>query len=609
MLARLRQLWSWVRPDGLFSNLAALETFFRASPWLTGLSLVLATIGGLLAPVFMLATGALVQSIRDGTSITAPLLAIAVVFALQRTVDPLREELGHLLWPRLDHHFAARIMTAASAPSGLKELEDPEVLDSIAQARGTLSGFTPGQAAEQFGAMWANRVQALAALAIVARSYWWAALILALVYVIGFNAARWHWDEVAVVVLERSEKLRRSHYLRSLALSSRVAKETRIFDLASWLVDRYRANSLAVLHDVWRKRDEGWLVAGVVFSLIALAEVTILSTVARDTMGGSITLATAVAVSQAVLSAGLLSRYDDPDWGLSEADRSRRVLNALERSTRSGPPTTPAVRQSAEGLPRQAIEFEHVTFGYPGRTTPVLEDFNLRISAGHSLAIVGENGSGKTTLVKLLTRLYEPAAGRISIDGVDLREIAPEAWHRRVSALFQDFARFEMTAYDNVAFGALHAYGDCAGVQRAAADAGVLAVVERLNRGWDTTLSREYQQGAELSGGEWQRLAMARALFGVASGAGLLILDEPTASLDVRGEAEVYDRFLDLTRGVTTIVISHRFSTVRRADRIVVIEHGRVIEDGTHDELVARPNGRYARMYALQASRFAEVDC
>jgi ATP-binding cassette subfamily B protein len=256
-------------------------------------------------------------------------------------------------------------------------------------------------------------------------------------------------------------------------------------------------------------------------------------------------------------------------------------------------------------LPRQTIRFDDVSFTYPGREQPILDRFNLEIEAGRSLAIVGENGAGKTTLVKLLTRLYDPTAGRVTVDGVDLRDLAPESWHRRISALFQDFAHFEMAAYDNIAFGALHKWDDAEGVRRAAADTGVLAVIERLSQGWDTRVSREYRHGAELSGGEWQRLALARALFGVASGAGILILDEPTASLDVRGEAEIYQRFLELTRGVTTIVISHRFSTVRRADRIIVVEGGQVVEDGSHDQLVSRPDGRYAHMYTLQASRFA----
>jgi ATP-binding cassette subfamily B protein len=217
--------------------------------------------------------------------------------------------------------------------------------------------------------------------------------------------------------------------------------------------------------------------------------------------------------------------------------------------------------------------------------------------------VVGGNGAGKTTLVKLLARLYEPTGGRITVDGVDLRDLDPVAWQRRVAAIFQDFVPYKLTAADNVAFGALHVPRTPERLDRAAAAAGAAGVVARLPHGWDTVLSRQFEGGTDLSGGEWQRLALARAVYAVHAGAGVLVLDEPTAALDVRGEAEVYDRFLELTRGLTTIVVSHRFSTVRRADRIVVIEGGRVVEDGSHDDLVAA-GGRYAVMYELQAARF-----
>jgi ATP-binding cassette subfamily B protein len=337
--------------------------------------------------------------------------------------------------------------------------------------------------------------------------------------------------------------------------------------------------------------------------LVGSVELLTLWVIANDSVYGRIELATAVATAQAVLAAGILSLYQDGDWALEEAASSNARIAELERATFNAK-TIRSGSRPAEGMPRTSIRFEQVTFTYPGRSDPVVDCLDLEIQAGRSLAIVGENGAGKTTLVKLLARLYEPTGGRITVDGVDVRELSTTAWRRRIAAVFQDFARFELSAYDNVAFGALHAFDDSDKVQRAASDAGVLGIVERLERGWATTLSREYRFGAELSGGEWQRLALARALFGVAAGAGVLILDEPTASLDVRGEAQLYERFLELTRGVTTIVISHRFSTVRRADRIVVVEHGRVIEDGTHADLVQRRGGRYAEMYALQASRF-----
>jgi ABC-type multidrug transport system fused ATPase/permease subunit len=596
----------WLRPDCLVESFSAVKLFYSASPRLTLVSFGLATLSGLLAPISMLATGALVQAISDGgAGVLPPLLALAAIFACQRLIEPIREMLNETQWPRIDEWLGDRIMTAVSAPAGLQELEDPTVLDKIAQARGVVTGYSPGQAAQEFGSLWVFRVQGLCSLAILVRWYWWAALFLALVYVLAFNATRWHWHEVTVVMAQRTDRLRRSYYLRGLALSSAVAKETRIFDLANWLVDRYRHSSLDVLSDIWQKRNEGWQVAFAVIGLVGVAEAALLLLVIRDTLAGALTLATAVTVTQAVLVAGQLSRYEEPDWGCTWAARTADTVAQLEASTRHIRTVTSGSR-SADGLPRQHIRFENVTFAYPGGTRPILDAFNLEIAAGHSMAIVGENGAGKTTLVKLLTRLYDPTEGRITVDGVDLREIEPAAWHARASALFQDFARFEMSAYDNVAFGALYAYDNAAGVRRAALDAGIADVVERLSQGWQTRLSREFRQGAELSGGEWQRIALARALFGVSSGAGLLILDEPTASMDVRGEAEIYDRFLELTRGVTTIVISHRFSTVRRADRIVVVEGGRVIEDGAHADLAAKPDGRYARMYRLQAARFAE---
>ncbi len=252
----------------------------------------------------------------------------------------------------------------------------------------------------------------------------------------------------------------------------------------------------------------------------------------------------------------------------------------------------------ADGMPAREIRFRGLTFAYPRSGRPVLEGFDLAVPAGSSLAIVGQNGAGKTTLAKLLCRLYDPQGGAIEVDGVDLRDLDLPGWRARVAAVFQDFIRFELPLRDNVA--PAGAPDDVVLAALAEAGAGGLAAL-------DTPLARGYQGGTELSGGQWQRIALARALCAVRLGAGLVLLDEPTAQLDVRGEAEIFDRILAATRQATTILISHRFSTVRHADRICVLEQGRVIELGTHHELMAE-RGRYRTMFELQAKRFGATE-
>jgi ABC-type multidrug transport system fused ATPase/permease subunit len=253
----------------------------------------------------------------------------------------------------------------------------------------------------------------------------------------------------------------------------------------------------------------------------------------------------------------------------------------------------PVGHRSAARSPVRQLRFKNVTFSYPGGA-PILEGFDLIIPAGSSLAIVGQNGAGKTTLAKLLCRLYDPQSGSIEADGVDLRDIDIVSWRSRLTAVFQDFVKFELPLRDNVAPNG----ASDAEIQRALEKAGASHLASL-----DTVLARGYRGGTDLSGGQWQRVALARALCAVEKGAGVVLLDEPTAQLDVRGEAEIFERILTATREATTILISHRFSTVRHADRICVLERGKVIELGTHDELMAK-NGRYKTMFDLQAQRF-----
>jgi ATP-binding cassette subfamily B protein len=249
--------------------------------------------------------------------------------------------------------------------------------------------------------------------------------------------------------------------------------------------------------------------------------------------------------------------------------------------------------------------FDGVTFGYPGSERPVLEGLDLVLEPGRSVAIVGENGAGKTTLLKLLAGFYTPTSGRILVDGRDLRAIDPAEWRRRLAVIFQDFTRFELSAFENVALADPAVPGAERFAREAAEAADATGIVDALPGGWSTVLSRAYTGGADLSGGQWQRIALARALYGAKVGGRVLILDEPTASLDVGAEVTLFDQLLAHAAGCTAIVVSHRFSTVRRADRIVVLADGRIAEDGDHADLVAR-RGRYAHLYELQAQRFRD---
>ena len=583
-----------------------IRVFAAVDRRITVAVVALAVAQGLLLPAFTITVGVLASSLQGGGSAAGAVAAIGLLFTVQRLLDPLTAELTATLMRVVDEALTERVMRAMADPPGLAHVEDPEVLDASLQAQGALSGFTPGSAAQQLPFIVKRRIWCVSSLLIVGSFRWWLVPVLALTYLLVFRFERRHFEEVTLVMHGNTDLLRRAYYLRTLALTHTVAKETRVFGLAPWLVDRYRSHWLEVMAGVWAKRREYWLAIFGVVGLLVLVEGGALWLLATEAAAGRVSVGPAVAVSQALVAAALAAQFDWSYVAPTEAHLALDKLLDLERRAAAVSDRLHGDRQAGTDLPRRSIRFEGVGFTYPGRDEAVFEGFDLEIEAGRSLAIVGENGAGKTTFVKLLARLYDPDAGRILVDDIPLADLDPASWRRRLAPVFQDFLQLEVSAYDNVAFGSLAHRHDQVGVHRAGHLAGAGVVIDRLPEGWETMVSREFTGGTQLSGGEWQRLALARALFAVESGAGVLILDEPTAAMDVRGEAEVYERFLELTRGVTTIVISHRFSTVRKADRIVVVEHGRVTEDGTHDELLAA-GGRYAAMYRLQASRFAEA--
>jgi len=254
-------------------------------------------------------------------------------------------------------------------------------------------------------------------------------------------------------------------------------------------------------------------------------------------------------------------------------------------------------------MPARDVVFENVGFRYPGGESEVYSDLNLTLHAGESTALVGINGAGKTTLVTLLARLRDPGHGRILVDGVPLNDLRVRDWQKQIAVVYQDYTRYPLAAEDNITLNLLGGPVDEAAFAQAVERAGATELIEGLSNGRRTILSPQYEGGTDLSGGQWQRVALARALYAISRGATVLILDEPTAQLDVRAEAAFYDRFLEITQGVTSIVISHRFSTVRRADRIAVLDGGRITELGSHTELLARA-GTYADLFTKQAAAF-----
>jgi ABC-type multidrug transport system fused ATPase/permease subunit len=314
---------------------------------------------------------------------------------------------------------------------------------------------------------------------------------------------------------------------------------------------------------------------------------------ASSAIDGSLDLGALVMYAQSAIGTSMIA-FGGLNWALDGAAAPVAAVLRLEPNMQKAGTLSSGTRP-AQNTPAREIRFRHVTFAYPGaEQRAVLQNFDITIPAGSSLAIVGQNGAGKTTLAKLLCRLYDPQSGAIEVDGADLRDFDIDSWRARVTAVFQDFIRFELPLRDNVA-------------PRGAPDEVVQQALEAAGAanlaGLDTVLARGYRGGTDLSGGQWQRVALARALCATQLGAGVVLLDEPTAQLDVRGEAEIFDRILTATRNCTTILISHRFSTVRHADRICVLEHGKVIELGSHDELMAL-GGRYRTMFDLQAQRF-----
>lgn len=524
---------------------------------------------------------------------------VAAEFGLAATGALLGRTTGFfdsLLADRFTRHVSVQVMAHASKLD-LASYEDPVFYDRLERAR--------VQATDRIAmiqALGAILQQLVTAISLSASIFWfspWLLLLLVVAVVPAFLGES-HFAFLGYALNIRQTPTRRQlDYLRILGASKESAKELKLFGLSEFVTGEYAKLSDGIYKEnVGLARRRLW--AGAALSLLSTGgyygafAYVIYRTVSGDLSWGTLQfLAGAIAGASTNIQT-IFSTFS------SIADQSLFLTDLVdffkvEPRVRSKPDAVPAPRPIRDGF-----RFEGVSFSYPGTGRQVLDRLDLTLEPGERIALIGENGQGKTTIVKLITRLYDPSEGRILLDGVDLRDYSIEDLNREIGVIFQDFMRYEMSARQNIAVGRMERASVEGEVEGAARKSLADAVIERLPSGYEQLLGRRFEGGVDLSGGEWQKVALARAYLRDAQ---LLILDEPTAALDARSEYEVFQRFSELTEAKMALLISHRFSTVRMADRIVVLENGRIAEQGNHRQLIAL-GGRYAGMFELQAASY-----
>jgi ATP-binding cassette subfamily B protein len=592
-------------------RLRALRLLWEASPALSLLALLFVLAEGALPVLVLIAMGRVVAAIpdavrhglgtHDGHTLLVYLAIAGAIYALSLLRGPFEDALSASASARVDALMQDRLVTAVCAPAGIEHLEDERVLDRLASARGELLDSQPAGAPMALISDFGDDLTGVLACIALATFRWWIGIGLLAVWLAVRRPLKTLIRSRVAMARQAGVPLRRSWYLLTLAWKPPAAKELRVFGLADWVAARHREHWLEGIGPSWREarrlNARVWAAGALVLVAYAIAAAE-LGWAADHHEVSLRTLVTMLPMLPATLSVGSITIADvsleQMLSSLPDLDSLASGLGGGRRLREGGSP--------AAGLPRERVSFERVSFAYPGGS-PVLRELDLDLAIGESLGLVGINGAGKSTLVSLLARMREPTAGRITVDGTPLTQLDARAWQRQVAVVYQDFTRFPFSAAENVALA--DGLPDEAALRRAAQRAGALELIERLPEGWQTQLAPQYTRGVDLSGGQWQRVALARALYAVERGARVLVLDEPTAQLDIRGEAAFYDTFLELTAGVTSIVISHRFASVRRAHRIAVLDGGVITELGSHAELLAA-GGTYAAMFTAQASRFTE---
>lgn len=612
------------RGSGLF---AATSTLIRDRVALLRLLFVVGKVRvGALAGVMLLtsilpaasalAVGAVVGGVVEVTSdraeirdLAPPLALVAVLLTLDQVTQTLLMPFRSWVATRVNGNVRKTLRRAVAVRPGIDHLEDQAIRDAATLPIDNAYVFNLGAGAE--GQLWlmTRFVGVFAAAAVVARYSVPAAAIALGAVVWQRSLLRRHYAKALAAALTRTTREGRGgDYWSEMAGSAVGAKELRVFGFREWAVDRFSQFARVRVDETTRVGTGALPLHWAVFALMALGGGIPFLILGRGAAAGDLGAAElAAALGGVVAVARVLGAMGHEAYSIEAAVPQLVAVQRLERYHAEQAASAAARRPNApaDELTVPSITFEDVTFRYPGTHFDVLAGLNLELQPGESVAIVGENGVGKTTLLKLLAGFYTPTAGRVLIDGRDLKELDPRWWRQHLAVIFQDFVRFELSAFENIALADLDRPDAREHAAAAARAADALVMVEGLEHGWDTILSRGYSGGTELSGGQWQRVALARALYAARVGGRVLVLDEPTASLDVSAEVALFDQLLDHARDLTAIVVSHRFSTVRRASRIVVLDRGRVAEDGDHDTLHSQ-GGLYATLFDLQAARFRD---
>ena len=585
---------------------------FSEAPAVTTLTAVTAVLAGAAPVGITIAIGELLDrltsAIGQGPGTPAArecyrwVAVIVVLFFLTHLAESARTALGRALGRRVTGRLGERVMAAACEPATIGHLEDPAYLGRLGRARGEGTvDMPPGEAVFGFSTKASMWVTSIGSAALLAQVTWGLGVIVFAIFVVIHSRLVRNFRIAVIETVNQTEKLRRSSYVRDVPTTPGAAREVRLFGLAAFFRDAYQSHWRPTMMEVWQRRREHRLFVVVVVVVTGATVASVFYYLGYRTATGRSTVGDLTIGALAVRALLQMLRADDDDLRLGFGSKAAAEALAFPVVT---PPTGPDRNQWP--APVATITCADLRFRYGGAPYEVLHGLDLAIPAGQSLAIVGLNGAGKTTLARLIAGLDDPSGGSVRVGGIAIEDANRRSWQRQVVAVFQDFSRYQLTVRDNIAFGSLARADDDEGLRSVARQAGLLTFIEGLPNGWDTVMSSGFAGGVDASGGQWQRIAIARALFGLRHGARLLIMDEPAASLDARAEAQLYDTFHELTAGVTTIAISHRFATVRRAERVIVLDHGQIIEDGTHDDLITA-DGRYAELFRLQAKRFQEA--